>query len=140
MKKFVVYICLCLCICLGFGFSLSQVTISAKVDVGYIFIGDSRTVGMKDTIESKGYTCIAEIGKGLGYLKSDCFNELKDKISTKTNIKKWKIISSFGVNDLGNVSDYAEYYKNLISKLPDGNEYTLYLVPVFKVNESIAHK
>ncbi|MBR2548543.1 MAG: SGNH/GDSL hydrolase family protein [Clostridiales bacterium] len=94
----------------------------------YIFVGDSRFVGMKDALN--GYVdadvrFVAEVGQGLGWLKKvapDLYNE-----SGKT------IIFNLGVNDLYNVSGYVDFYNNLPQDFVENN--TLVIMTVNPVDE-----
>lgn len=76
-------------------------------DYPLLFIGDSRTVGMKQTLLYYGYdltnhSFIAEIGKGYSWLSYQ---------RSITSISPSIIILNLGVNDLGNLSNYQTLYE-----------------------------
>ena len=131
---------LILCVAVLFGMSgCTKTTENSGKDPGqisnalvryedYIFVGDSRFVGMKDALN--GYVdadvrFVAEVGQGLGWLKKvapDLYNE-----SGKT------IIFNLGVNDLYNVSGYVDFYNNLPQDFVENN--TLVIMTVNPVDE-----
>ena len=132
MKKLTVFLCLMLSIFSSiYSFDIPVYAGS----VSYLYIGDSRTEGMRSSITSDGGYCISKVGANYSYLSKDCLKSMKDTIG-KSTVKDWVIVAGFGVNDLGNISKYIDFYKNLESKLPNGKNYTLYLTPVFYVNEN----
>ena len=89
--------------------SVSKLDIGENTDLSrYVFVGDSRFVGMKNAI--KGYVdqdveVIAKVGEGLNWFKSVApeLYEMKGKI----------IIFNFGVNDLYNAGKYVEFYNSM---------------------------
>lgn len=94
---------------------------------GYIYIGDSRFVGMNSvcSIDSEGNTfVIAEISQGYSWLVSSAISEIDSIISSNKNITKWNIVIGLGINDLGNISSYLEEYQRL------ADNYTLFVVSV----------
>lgn len=87
-----------------------------------IYVGDSRTVGMKDSITpSANEDFIAEIGKGYSWFNGTAQNQLKAKLDADP---KQNIIINLGTNDMENsntASSYAKIYKSLSSKYKDTN-------------------
>lgn len=79
-----------------------------------IFIGDSRTVGMKnalgDTVKNTGWIC--EVGKGYSWFVSDAIPSLNSVINKN---RKYNIIINLGVNDLDNIDKYIGYYNKMSS-------------------------
>lgn len=69
----------------------------------YLFVGDSRTVGLDDCVS--GISSIAKVGAKVDYLKS--------VLSKVTKTRKKNVIFDFGVNDLGNINKYIKVYKSL---------------------------
>ena len=69
----------------------------------YLFVGDSRTVGLDKYVS--GISSIAKVGAGYDYLKKNF------KKVTKTRGKN--VIINFGVNDLGNINKYITLYKTM---------------------------
>lgn len=91
-----------------------------------IFVGDSRTVGMRDAVndncvylgsEGEGYNWFAS--EGVAYLDQDI------KLNDATDV-----VINFGVNDPENVSLYIDLYHSLIEKYPDTSFYFLSVNPL----------
>ena len=94
----------------------------------YIFVGDSRFVGMKDAIE--GYTdadveFVAEVGQGLSWLKKTAPGLYGETGKT--------IIFNLGVNDLYNISGYVDFYNSMPQDFIENN--TLVIMTVNPVDE-----
>ena len=88
-------------------------------------IGDSRMVGL---CQNKWYegTCIAKVAIGYNWLVKDAINEV-DKLDEE---KKQNIVVNLGVNDLYNVNNYIEKYKELAtSKWSNYNIFILSINP-----------
>ncbi len=78
-----------------------------------IFIGDSRTVGMCQSVSigSNADCTIAEVGKGYQWLSSsDILGKIKSKLTEHPNSY---VAINMGVNDVGNVNSYAKLYNDL---------------------------
>lgn len=89
-------------------------TVEGKV----IFIGDSRTVGMCQSVQiNDNEDCsIAEVGKGYQWLASaDITNKLDAKLKQNPNSY---VVINMGVNDPGSSNNYIKYYNDLITKYP----------------------
>lgn len=98
---------------------------------GTIFMGDSRTNGLKlnaglpstDKVVAKdsgGYNdFVSHISTVNGYLSND---------------KSYNIVLNYGVNDLGNSSKYCEKYKSFINSVNSNNK--VYVVSVNPVRDS----
>ena len=71
----------------------------------YLFVGDSRTVGLAACVNGKGISSKAKVGAKVDYLKSI--------LSEVTKTRKKNVIFNFGVNDLGNINEYIKVYKSL---------------------------
>lgn len=87
--------------------------LSGKKTSGIIFVGDSRTEGMRDAIgedDKKKFIC--KVGEGLAWLKSTAYKQLKDMCDKYPD---YYVVFNFGINDLG-VDNYISYYKNTIEK------------------------
>ena len=69
----------------------------------YLFVGDSRTVGLDEAVS--GVSSIAKVGAGVNYLKS--------VIDDVTKVRGKNVIFNFGVNDLANYKEYLAVYKSL---------------------------
>lgn len=104
-------------------------TYSIKEDEvnGYIYVGDSRFVGMNSAcnIDSEDNTfVVAKISQGYSWLVSSAIYEIDSIVSSNKDITKWNIVIGLGVNDLGNISNYLEEYQRL------SDNYNLFVVSV----------
>lgn len=87
--------------------------LSGKKTSGIIFVGDSRTEGMRDAIgedDKKKFIC--KVGEGLAWLKNTAYRQLKEMCDKYPD---YYVVFNFGINDLG-VDNYISYYKNTIEK------------------------
>lgn len=107
-----------------------------------IFVGDSRTVLMERTLVKCGYTAstdkvsfIAKKGEGLAWLKETGYNQLLNKVGNKNSLneKPTAVIFNLGVNDLGNLSKYVSYMKQIAPEL-EKRGCKLYYMSVNPVN------
>lgn len=97
----------------------------------YIFVGDSRTVGMKLAVSPKDTKYIAKESMGYSWLESTAGPELESCLNAKQNVS---VVLAFGINDLANIQNYIAYYKSLIAQYPKTRFYALSVGPV---NEKI---
>lgn len=93
----------------------------------YIFVGDSRTLEMKNVIAPADTLYIAKVGSGYSWLESSAGPLLEDYLKLNPNVK---VVLAFGVNDLGNIQSYITYYRSLIKKYPKTKFYVLSVNPV----------
>jgi glucan-binding YG repeat protein len=93
----------------------------------YIIVGDSRTVGMENTVSASDTLFIGEVGSGYTWLKDTAGVQLKYYLDANPNVK---VIFAHGVNDLGNIDLYLAYYKELIAEYPKTEFYMLSVNPV----------
>lgn len=98
-----------------------------------IFIGDSRTVGMKNAVGSNDHIWSCEVGKGLSWMKSTGVPNIEQQINQDT-----AIVILMGVNDCadpGIASIYATYINKEVKEwTKSGAE--VYYVSVNPVDES----
>lgn len=92
----------------------------------WIWVGDSRTVGMSNNI---GLYYLAKSGEGLDWFSS-VSNELYD-------LKGYNIIINFGINDWWNVLNYANFYNNMPEEVFKYNK--VFFVSVNPVDESYGY-
>ncbi len=99
-----------------------------------IFVGDSRTVGMESAVGSSASNTyfIGKSGSGYSWLTSTASSELDSYLQ---NYPASKVVLAFGVNDLGNISNYISYYNKLISKYPKASFYMMSVNPVNETTE-----
>lgn len=87
-----------------------------KVVVGYIYLGDSRFVGMNSAVDldSKENTfVVAKVGEGYKWLIDHAQYEVKHIVEDNKDIDRWVLISGLGVNDLRNIDKYISFYDTL---------------------------
>lgn len=80
---------------------------------GYIFIGDSRTVGLNNICcisEDDNVWVVAKVGMGYTWLKDEAEDQIDRIVVDNPDITDWVLISNFGVNDLHNRKQYEDWY------------------------------
>ncbi|MCQ2520863.1 MAG: hypothetical protein MJ105_00660 [Lachnospiraceae bacterium] len=92
----------------------------------YIFVGDSRFVGMSSVSKESNDVYIAEVGEGYYYLCQH-LGEIQAEITTDT-----ALIIGMGVNDLGN----QEKYIRKINEMAGAFNCQVYFLTVNPVDES----
>lgn len=90
-----------------------------------IWVGDSRTNGLAGTVSIE---YLAEDSKGLVWCK-----EHLPELYTR---KGYNIIINFGVNDLGNLDNYINYYNSLPEDFVKNNQ--IFILSVNPVDEQVA--
>ena len=75
----------------------------------YIFVGDSRTVGMHETVGDSGCVWIGQVSAGLSWFQDTAVGEIDESV-TQGSV----IIINMGVNDLGNAWGYIDLLKEKI--------------------------
>lgn len=93
---------------------------------GYIFVGDSRTVGMQNTV-GNGHIYIGKVGEGYQWFSTQGIRSLKKALKTAPQAK---VILNLGVNDLGNLGNYISLYQDLIVQYPQARFYFLSVNPI----------
>ncbi len=92
--------------------------VTPSIDYGYIFIGDSRFVGMNDICKMSSIYdeyVIAQNGMGYDWLVNTAMPQA-DAIIATNPYKRWVLIMGLGVNDLSNINSYLLKYKELSAK------------------------
>lgn len=105
--------------------SATETTNDART--AYVFIGDSRTVGMDNVVHMSDMDdtfVIAKVGMGAKWWQETGSLELHKLRTENTQYNKWVYIFNLGVNDLGNV----ETYKGIIDNLE--KEATVYFISI----------
>ncbi len=95
-----------------------------------ILVGDSRTVGMSQSVTAKNTTFIGAVSMGYNWLTTTGVTKLKKSLekNPRTTVVMW-----LGINDLGNADKYIAYYRKLQSSYP---KTAFYVMAVAPVNES----
>ena len=91
-----------------------------------IFVGDSRTVGLKAAIGGKNIY-IGKIGEGYSWFSSSAIVKLESRLKAYPTSK---VVLNFGINDLGNIDDYISIYEKLIESYPHTKFYLMSVNPV----------
>ena len=96
---------------------LGKVSVKKKKKVtGYIYIGDSRFVGMNNVCKvskEKNTFVVAKVGQGYKWFTDTALGEVNKIKSSNKNINNWVLVIGLGVNDLGNCDKYVKKYKSL---------------------------
>ena len=93
----------------------------------YIIVGDSRTVGMEMSCRFDNTLYIAKVNMGYYWLKDTAGITVKNCLEINPHVK---VALALGVNDLGNLSLYVQYYRELISQYPETQFYVVSVNPV----------
>lgn len=99
----------------------------------FIFVGDSRTVGMHNAFlkdgseESCACTFIAKSGEGFYWLYHEGITELEEALQEAPYAT---VIFNLGVNDLKEAEQYISFYKELFSIYHDPSFYIMSVNPV----------
>ena len=99
----------------------------------YIFVGDSRMVGMENAVASTDTLYIAKVGMGYAWLTSTADKTLREQLKARPTLT---VVFGFGVNDLGNIEKYITYYRQIIKDFPKAKFYFLSVNPVDEVKEA----
>lgn len=111
-----------------------------------IFVGDSRTVGMYQIITSDTLVkavstqsvetqlarertdiYIGKVGMGYDWLMGEAIGELR---TVMARYPQSQIILRMGVNDLGNIDNYIQLYKNLMQEFPNAEFFIESVTPI----------
>lgn len=101
---------------------IPQTTQKSKV----IFVGDSRTVGMKSAVSSNA-VFIGKVSQGYSWLKGTASASLQKQLK---QYPAAKVVFNMGVNDLGNVNSYIRWYRSFMKQYPSAQFYFLSVNPV----------
>ncbi|MFR8170522.1 MAG: SGNH/GDSL hydrolase family protein [Marvinbryantia sp.] len=92
----------------------------------FIFVGDSRTIGMRDAVNDN-CTYIGKEGEGYEWFSAEGVQEL-DAVLAGTSGQT--VIFNFGVNDPANISLYIDLYQSLKETYPGTAFYYLSVNPL----------
>lgn len=93
----------------------------------YVWAGDSRTVGFAACCGIAGESVLAKEGIGLDWCK--------ENVNSLYSLEGCNIIFNFGVNDLGNVYSYVDFYNNLPDEFLQKNQ--VFIMSINPVDENI---
>lgn len=99
----------------------------------YIFVGDSRMVGMQLSKAPSDTMYIAKSGQGYNWLKNTAGPALESQLKLNPDVK---VVLALGVNDMGNSEFYIAYYRSLIKRFPKTKFYVLAVNPVDEKKEA----
>lgn len=85
------------------GYIRGDYMVSEMPGIPYLFVGDSRTVQLKNAVGTTDNAYIAKIGEGYSYFKNTAIDSIPDYAGQGT-----VMIINFGVNDLANASKYIK--------------------------------
>ena len=93
-----------------------------------IFVGDSRTAGMKATLNKQvsssvtsDVSFIAKAGQGLSWFQSTGYTQLINEINKTKGSKPIAVVFNLGINDMANISNYISYMSDIASTLKSKN-------------------
>lgn len=93
------------------GYIMSDYVVSELPGTKYVFVGDSRTVGMGNAIGGSDNAYIAKVGSGYSWFSSTAINQIMNYAGPGTSL-----VINFGVNDLSNASKYIELINSYIDE------------------------
>ncbi len=113
--------------------SVSSSQTSGKV----LFVGDSRTVGMKNSVSaSSRVSFTAKVSMGYSWLIGTADTTIKAALKKNPSMT---VVFGLGVNDLGNIHSYISYYNKLIRSYPDAEFVFLAVNPITYSNAYISN-
>lgn len=92
----------------------------------FLFVGDSRTLGMKDAVNDN-CTYIGAEGEGYSWFSTDGVLALSDSLGSNP---EQTVILNLGVNDPENINIYIDLYKDLMNDYPTTAFYVLSVNPL----------
>ena len=98
-----------------------------KKEARLIFVGDSRTVGLKSTIGGGKNLYIAKSSQGYVWFSKTAVKTLKKRLESYPYST---VVFNFGVNDVDNVYAYIGLYKKLIGEYPNAKFYIMSVNPI----------
>lgn len=111
-----------------------------------IFVGDSRTVGMYETLKKQvsssvtnGVSFLASAGQGLSWFQNEGYSQLIKEINKTESSLPVAVVFNLGVNDMANVSNYISYMTNIAPTLKSEN-CKLFYMSVNPVNSTMITK
>ena len=100
-----------------------------------IYVGDSRTVGLCTALGLSN--CVAEVGRGYSWLVSTAEAKVKEILDASSG-QTFTIVVNLGVNDLGNVQNYIQKYRELATGSWSGHK--IVITAVAPVDDALASR
>lgn len=91
-----------------------------------IWVGDSRTIGMRDAVKNDDLY-IGASGEGYDWLSETGLPQVRKAISDHPDAP---VVFNFGVNDYDNMENYLALYESLLGEYPDTHFYFLSVNPI----------
>lgn len=101
-------------------------SVSAVKEHSILFVGDSRTLGMRDAVNDS-CTYLGAEGEGYEWFTSSGITSLVQLLESDPT---QKVVFNLGVNDPKNISLYIDTYKSLMSQYPDTPIYMMSVNPL----------
>ncbi|MEE3433101.1 MAG: hypothetical protein VZQ50_04465 [Lachnospiraceae bacterium] len=122
--------------------------------IGTLLIGDSRFVGMNKALDVENdkdrQWLVAKVGQGLGWFQDSALPSVQKIRDKNTAISKWRYVIGLGVNDLKNINNYIDEYKDLtesddqielillsVNPVDDGNSYGISNADIKSFNKKL---
>lgn len=103
----------------------------SSADHRFLFVGDSRTVGMEEAMQDSADTdhCsyIGKVGEGYHWLVNEGMDQLRTALSEEPDAT---VVFNLGVNDLGEIDRYLAFYPQIFAEYPDASFYIMSVNPV----------
>ncbi len=83
---------------------------------GVIYIGDSRFVGMNEALgvdNGVNHFVVAEVGQGYRWMVNEALYQAQQIEDSHPELTDWRYVICLGINDLVNLSEYIEKYREL---------------------------
>ncbi|MDO4271371.1 MAG: phage tail tip lysozyme [Candidatus Saccharibacteria bacterium] len=80
----------------------------------FIWVGDSRTEGMRDAISNGDNVWVAKSSTGYDWFNSEAAAKVTESLGDEDKAKDTTIVFNFGVNDLNNADNYITKLNQLI--------------------------
>lgn len=93
--------------------TITTSTIQAPRNIGYIYVGDSRLIGIDmytGFTKDPNIWMVAQTSKGYGWLKSGAVAKVEAIEKANPQITDWYEVYLLGINDPGNRDKYAAWY------------------------------
>ena len=97
----------------------------------FLFVGDSRTVGMEEAMQDSddADTCsyIGKVGEGYYWLVNEGIDQLRTSLSKEPDAT---VVFNLGVNDLSEIDRYLAFYPQIFAEYPNAYFYIMSVNPV----------